>query len=577
MNNDQLKIQINNDMKNNGSDQYSDADPFDFDTTSNSPSILSQQQQNIQSSAEQIQRQQTQRQLENSLPKNDYADADTEILLDTDGYVDADLSPKIIDTSNKKNNGQNKCPKCGATDISQNSKTGKLRCNFCRHEFSPETMKEMSSDVYKLNSEFIGSAAQNIQESTNDVVTLKCQSCGAEVVIPTNEASQARCHWCRNYLSINNQLPNGSIPDAILPFSVTKEEAQELINKFVGKRKFYAHPQFKKDFTTENIMGVYFPYYIVDINAHSKMTGIGEHLIRKYTVDHGDNKVTYYDADEYRIERDYDVAIERLTIEASSDKLNLLNNSKTTNIINSIMPFDTENCVHYDPNYLRGYSSERRDTNIDTVRGLARTQGQDIARYKALDTIEFYDRGVCWQNEQFNIKGQRWYTAYLPVWLYSYYQDKGNGQGQLHYVAVNARTKETMGSVPVHYPKLIAIASVIEVFALVIMVPLLALSTSASTDDNGGGWFILLALAGFVYYFVMYGKYRNKDARHFHEKETETKVYNMSYRDDYIQRKTRMRNAQIQNSNCYTVNGAIVNRNLTRVLSEVSRFNDIVS
>ena len=28
--------------------------------------------------------------------------------------------------------------KCGATDISLNVKTGKLRCNFCRHEFNPE-------------------------------------------------------------------------------------------------------------------------------------------------------------------------------------------------------------------------------------------------------------------------------------------------------------------------------------------------------------------------------------------------------------------------------------------------------
>ena len=35
-------------------------------------------------------------------------------------------------------NGQNKCPKCGATDISPVASTGHLRCNFCHYEFEPE-------------------------------------------------------------------------------------------------------------------------------------------------------------------------------------------------------------------------------------------------------------------------------------------------------------------------------------------------------------------------------------------------------------------------------------------------------
>ena len=45
--------------------------------------------------------------------------------------------PRIIQTDVGAKDGQNKCPQCGATDISVNAKTGKLRCNFCRHEFEP--------------------------------------------------------------------------------------------------------------------------------------------------------------------------------------------------------------------------------------------------------------------------------------------------------------------------------------------------------------------------------------------------------------------------------------------------------
>ena len=39
----------------------------------------------------------------------------------------------IIRTDEDAKNGQDKCPLCGATDISLNQNTGKLRCNFCRH------------------------------------------------------------------------------------------------------------------------------------------------------------------------------------------------------------------------------------------------------------------------------------------------------------------------------------------------------------------------------------------------------------------------------------------------------------
>ena len=190
--------------------------------------------------------------------------------------------PTIIKTDEGAKDGQNKCPKCGATDISLNIKNGKLRCNFCRHEFEPEKLDVMESDISKLDKEILGSGAQDIIADAKDVITFKCSSCGAEVVVDTEKSAQARCHWCRNTLSINQQIPNGAVPDTVLPFKVPKNEAKESIEKFVGKRKFFAHPQFKNEFTTENVMGVYLPYMIVDANTHANLVGQGEHETRRY-------------------------------------------------------------------------------------------------------------------------------------------------------------------------------------------------------------------------------------------------------------------------------------------------------
>ena len=445
--------------------------------------------------------------------------------------------------------GQNKCPKCGATDISLNVSKGLLRCNFCRHEFEPEKAIDPEADLSKLEGLIVGSGAQDIIADTNDVLTFKCSSCAAEVVIDTAQATQARCHWCRNTLSIQQQIPNGAVPDVVLPFKLKREEAKAEIEKFVAKRKFYAHPKFKEEFNTDNVMGVYLPYMVVDVNAHSTLIGKGEHEVRRYTVGSGKDKETYYDADLYEVEREFDIVVEGLTVESSADKRNNKASNKTNNIINSIMPFDTENSVKWNANYLKGYTSEKRDTNVEQLKTVVNTQAKDIARHKTNETLGNYDRGVCWAKEEMNVKGQQWKAAYLPVWLYSYHQKNKN---LLHYVAVNARTKETMGSVPIHTPKLLLISAIVEVIGVILMLitwPLLL-------TEDGYSYSLAFLTLGFFYYAYIYAKYRNKSARHYHEKETKATIDNLRKKDTFITKRTRLKKPRIEGANNTSIRGS---------------------
>lgn len=466
---------------------------------------------------------------------------------------------KIIKTDIDAKDGQNKCPKCGATDISLNSKTGKLRCNFCRHQFEPEKLETMEKDISKLEGEVLGSGATDIIADVKDILTFKCSSCGAEVVIDTSSQASARCHWCRNTLSVNQQIPNGAIPDTVLPFKVSKADAKKEIENFVGKRKFYAHPQFRKEFTTDNIMGVYLPYMIVDANTHISLTGQGEHEVNRYTEKIGDRTITYYDADLYDVERDFDLTIEGLTIESSKDKLDTNSSNRTNNIINSIMPFDTENCVKWDANYIKGYTSEKRDTNVDDLKGIVEAQSKDIARFAANETLEDYDRGVRWDNENLKLKGQQWKAAYLPIWLYSYQEEKKDKK-LLHYVAVNARTKKTMGSVPIHMPKLLLVSFFVELAGLIAML-------FTYSDDNNWPWLFLLS--GVVYYLIIYGKYRNSGARHNHEKDTKTNMSNLVKSDKLVRREKRLSDSRMEGANNTRVDGSL---NSSTAMSLLDKF-----
>ena len=468
--------------------------------------------------------------------------------MQSDPNANVNKDTTIVNTNSNAQNGQDKCPKCGATEIEYNAQSGKLRCCFCRYEFTPEKAEGLQEDLHNLSGQVLTSGLSDINQDFNDVVTLKCSSCGAEVVIDTASAAQARCHWCRNTLSINEQIPNGSVPDVVLPFSIPKEDARKAIAEFVGKRKFFAHPQFQKEFTTENIMGVYFPYIIIDTNCHANLVGKGEHLVRRYTVGSGDNQTTYYDADLYDVEREFDLLIEGLTIESSSDKLNNSSQNKTNNVINAIMPFDIENCVKYNANYLKGYTSEKRDVNVDNVRPLVETQSKDIVRFAANPTLTSYDRGVAWSSENVEVKGQQWKAAYLPVWLYSYQQVSGEKK-ILHYVAVNARTKETMGSVPIHMPKLLITSGLVELLGIMAML---------FVDWDYSFLFLLL---GVIFYFVMYRRYRNAGARHTYELETKTTMENLRKVDTFIQAKKGLTNSRMMGANNTSVNGSSVHQN----------------
>ena len=75
--------------------------------------------------------------IKNEKPTNDEVQKivkDAQKVLEGEIKKDKDSDKKIIKTDEGNKDGQDKCPKCGSTDISTNVKKGCLRCNFCRYE-----------------------------------------------------------------------------------------------------------------------------------------------------------------------------------------------------------------------------------------------------------------------------------------------------------------------------------------------------------------------------------------------------------------------------------------------------------
>lgn len=382
--------------------------------------------------------------------------------------------PEAIDTSaTELRDGLNHCPKCGSTEIQHRSGSDKLICLFCRHEWQGARVEEefgLGEGLDDLRGTVIASGAKDIQADAASVRSFKCTGCGAEVVVNTQNAMTARCHWCRHVLGVNEQIDNGAVPDAVLPFRIKKDDAVARIRQFVGKRQMFALKAFKEEFSPENVLGVYLPYMVVDAKASADIAGLGEVETRRYTRGSGKEQKTYYDADVYQLRRHVDFTVDDLTLESSAKRSNLDTKSNTNNVINTILPFDTKNAVKWNASYLVGYTSEKRDRDVAHLHPQVEDQLLSIARAQVQASVRQYGRGVRWEQERIDVHGTRWVAMYLPVWLYSY-QEPGSGtKGMLHYIAVNGRTGETMGSVPVQQWKLIlaalTVGTVLEAIAL---------------------------------------------------------------------------------------------------------------
>ena len=430
---------------------------------------------------------------------------------------------KIIYTEENLKNIKNDCPNCGATEIYYDFMRGKLRCNYCKSIFEPNELNNIK-DVNSLQQRVIGSGAKDIT-SDSHLMTIECVNCGAEVVIDTSVAPHARCHWCRSILSINNRISNGTVPDAILPFSVSKEEAVEEMKKFMSNKQKYALPEFKKDFNPDNVVGVYLPYLLIDAKLDCIYEGVGEHVYNTYSIAKNDNRE---DIEVFNIYRNFELNVDDLSIESNKAILNK-HSARTNNIINAIMPFDTNNCVKFEANYLIGYSSEKRDINIEDIKDKVNKDMKDIVRNSISDTTKQYDKGVSWKKEDINVKGSQWMSAYLPVWLYTY-TEKVKGQERIHYIAVNGRTKETMGSIPINESKIYKEFLIAEILCIIFA----AIIYLALNSIAGIGF--LIAMFPILFYYDNKRKsYRNATARFKHEYETKRNINYKQCKDELFE------------------------------------------
>ena len=138
----------------------------------------------------------------------------------------------------------------------------------------------------------------------------------------------------------------------------------------------------------------------------------------------------------------------------------------------------------------------------------------------------------------------------------------------MHYVAVNARTGETMGSVPINKTRLMTVSAIVEVLGIVLGWFWFRFWIGVDVDDdNPALWGALGFTPGFIFYWVQTNRYRNMSARHMHEKDTKSDAKNMKKIDELKEHRKRLQQSRIQGENGNSVQGVLA-KNGAKMMGE---------
>ncbi len=346
------------------------------------------------------------------------------------------------------------CPGCGGI-MKFNAEKGKFLCSSCGNEEQIQTIvdniKEYDFKDY-LNREakctpFEGFAAAG------------CQNCGSEIVFEEFKTATV-CPMCGSTQIATIKQKAGIPPEGIIPFKVSKPQANELFQKWI-RQQWFAPNKLKHSFQEGNLMGEYIPFWTYDADVVSSYVGNGG-ITRTVTDSEGNSKTV---TDWYPVSGVVRNFFDDVQICASKNS--------GVQIINKILPYNTiDGLSPYSPAYLSGYQAELYSIKANEAFNYAKKEMEnhmtELAHREILS--RFNQAHVTYINSKYS--NVTYKHVLLPAWCSAYFYG-----GKTYRYIINGETGRVSGERPYSVPKIVA---------AVIAVLLLAFAIYYFTEDTEG-------------------------------------------------------------------------------------------
>ena len=353
----------------------------------------------------------------------------------------------------------------------------KLVCEACGSSFAPE---EIESEAKEYRQDLRAETAEQVYGTADkqymDCYVYTCAECGGEIIINGTEASTT-CVYCGNPNVVFSRIAKQKCPEYVLPFSITKEKAIELVHKKIDHGLFI--PKEIKNFKPDCVRGIYIPYWIVNADFTNAVVIQGQ-------VKSGKNSVTRY------FGRAGKMKLKALPVDASQA---LADESSS-----KLEPFATSRMKPFDEDYLAGFYSNVSDVTYGNVRYAALKRAEEYFAEDAIESVKASSKKVISSNPHIKLDNDMIY-AMLPAWFITF-----NYQGKHNTILVNGDTGKVVCGLPwnkkLFIGMLIGIGIAATIAAFLVLNPslpwLLASSSSKHSSSDSDNGKIVIAIIGAI-------------------------------------------------------------------------------
>lgn len=296
------------------------------------------------------------------------------------------------------------CPHCGSPanfDIIRQI----YRCSSCGQKVEIEDARQEKIAFQQEQRQRIKKSAASFS-----MFTTSCTGCGATLVFDKNE-SVSNCAFCGRSLVRKDYIYDEKLPQNIIPFALTKEEAVTLLKKWCeqNQKRVEAKHLLQK---AAHVQGYYLPYEMVRGPVRCAVWKKGE--------------TKRFNADGY---------VKDSFVNCSSQLNNLL--------LDNMEPFDTEQLKEFDFSYVAGQRVKIGDIDEKDVQN--RLNDETAENYRS-------DMEKIWGTRAIELSARVDPVVKIPVLLPVYYIADGNVNvavnGQTGKVSVRAEKDSSFISAP---------------------------------------------------------------------------------------------------------------------------------
>lgn len=330
------------------------------------------------------------------------------------------------------------CSECGA-DLVFHIGQQKLKCPYCGGERAIELGPEAAVREQDFQS-ILQQLRERKEQTAEEHSEVRCESCGSDVVFEGTLTSTI-CPYCGSPIQRENVHRGGfRIPvDAVLPFQVEQQRAEQLLSQWVRTR-WFAPNDFKRAGVKERFNGVYLPFWTFDALTFTRYVGErGEHYT--VTVGTGKDQRTETRTRWYPASGSFQRFFDDLLVNATSQL--------PVNLIDNLAPWPLHKCCPFTPEYLAGFFARTYDVKIEEGFAIARERAENALREESRRRIGGDEQRLYTLECRYDAVSYK--HLLLPVWMLAYrYRNKS------FRVFVNAVTGEVQGARPYSWVKIVS-------------------------------------------------------------------------------------------------------------------------